>query len=196
MKAISLLQPWATLVVIGAKKIETRSWDTKHRGDLLIHASRKMYAFQKHLCEKEPFSIFLKDIDQLPLGSIIGKVTLSDTAQIAQIPGMNIEGVKWPYELNFGDYSAGRYGWILKDAVSFTNHIPYNGSLGLWNYNDRICFKCGCTYINCRACIEKTGHPCHWVGDNLCSACSSNDTSIESLKTFNSSIKNHFKTIN
>lgn len=41
MKVISLLQPWATLAVIGQKKIETRSWSTKYRGPLLIHASKR-----------------------------------------------------------------------------------------------------------------------------------------------------------
>jgi len=40
MKAISLLQPWATLVVTGVKTIETRSWGTKYRGPILIHASQ------------------------------------------------------------------------------------------------------------------------------------------------------------
>ena len=40
MKVLSLLQPWATLVVMGIKQIETRSWSTAHRGTLLIHASK------------------------------------------------------------------------------------------------------------------------------------------------------------
>jgi len=40
VKVLSLLQPWATLVVMGIKKIETRSWSTTHRGALLIHASK------------------------------------------------------------------------------------------------------------------------------------------------------------
>ena len=39
MKAISLLQPWATLVSIGAKRVETRSWRTDYRGPIAIHAS-------------------------------------------------------------------------------------------------------------------------------------------------------------
>lgn len=43
MKVISLRQPWALLVVLGHKKIETRSWKTTYRGDLLIHASQKEF---------------------------------------------------------------------------------------------------------------------------------------------------------
>lgn len=40
MKAISIWQPWATLIAIGAKRIETRSWPTNHRGPIAVHASK------------------------------------------------------------------------------------------------------------------------------------------------------------
>jgi hypothetical protein len=42
MKVISIIQPWATLIAIGEKKFETRSWSTKYRGELAIHASKKI----------------------------------------------------------------------------------------------------------------------------------------------------------
>ena len=35
----------------------------------------------------------------------------------------------------------------------------------------RKCRICGCTDDNCRQCIERTGEPCHWVDEDLCSAC-------------------------
>ena len=41
MKCLSLWQPWASLVVIGAKRFETRSWPTNYRGPLLIHAAQR-----------------------------------------------------------------------------------------------------------------------------------------------------------
>lgn len=40
MNALTLMQPWATLVAIGAKRIETRSWATRYRGPSAIHAAR------------------------------------------------------------------------------------------------------------------------------------------------------------
>ena len=40
----------------------------------------------------------------------------------------------------------------------------------------RSCHKCGCTDEDCSQCIEKTGSPCHWVAENLCSACVENST--------------------
>ncbi len=35
----------------------------------------------------------------------------------------------------------------------------------------QACRVCGCTDLDCRCCIERTGMPCSWVEDNLCSAC-------------------------
>jgi hypothetical protein len=41
-------------------------------------------------------------------------------------------------------------------------------------YKERTCHQCGCTDDDCRQCIENTGKPCHWVSENLCSACAEN----------------------
>lgn len=177
MKVLSLLQPWATLVVIGAKKIETRSWGTKFRGDILIHASKKMTNLQKDLCKSEPFAIALKDIEELKLGGIIGKVkivAILTTEVIQKCPVIPYPDEQWIYndhEEYFGDYSPGRYGWMLSSPVQFTHFIPVNGSLGLWDFDQPICHSCGCTDNDCSACILKTDYPCHWVEENLCSAC-------------------------
>jgi hypothetical protein len=56
MKAITIIQPWATLLAIGEKKFETRSWGTKYRGELAIHASKKT---DKVICRYEPFHSIL-----------------------------------------------------------------------------------------------------------------------------------------
>ena len=55
MKALSLLQPWASLVAIGAKLYETRTWRTPHRGEIAIHASRTMGKDARRLLTEEPF---------------------------------------------------------------------------------------------------------------------------------------------
>jgi len=182
MKVISLIQPWATLVVIGAKKIETRSWNTSYRGEILIHASKKMTGEYKRLCETEPFKTALKDVNELPLGKIIGKVNIVSTIKTEDIiyvsDGMiplkertKYNKNHWDIEFAFGDYSPGRFGWLLSNPVSFTNHYPINGAMSFWNFDERICLKCGCTDDNCRHGIEKTGVPCYWIAENLCSAC-------------------------
>lgn len=189
MKVLSLLQPWATLVVIGAKKIETRSWNTKYRGPLLIHASKKMTQQQKDLVKTEPFWSELKHLEELPLGKIIGMVELLETSSAKNFLSIKDDKMKsgwaaavnWDQEIQFGDYSQGRYGWLLSNPVSFTNQIECRGSLSLWDFDYEICRFCGCTDLNCQACIEKTGSACYWVEPGLCSAC---DT-----------VQNHHKTM-
>lgn len=59
MKAITLYQPWATLVAIGEKRIETRSWSTKYRGPLAIHVSKNK-KIDDLMCWKEPFASALE----------------------------------------------------------------------------------------------------------------------------------------
>src|ERR671916_581061 len=80
MKAISLWQPWASLVIIGAKVWETRSWSTTYRGSLLIHASaKKPSKREKDMFESDVhFSKYIKEIDLLPFGCLIGTVALKN----------------------------------------------------------------------------------------------------------------------
>jgi hypothetical protein len=148
MKVISLLQPWASLVVMGAKKIETRSWNTKFRGPLLIHASKKFTNEQISLGQKfnAEFGVGLGFIDELPTGAIIGQVELVHTVQSNYCFEGNVfewetSSCMFKYEITkqeiaFGDYSNGRYGWMLHKPVEFKVSIPAKGSLSLWDFED------------------------------------------------------------
>jgi len=155
MKVISLLQPWATLVVIGAKKIETRSWNTNYRGPLLIHASQKWSGEQNRIACSPPFYAHLLAAGfiggrsahkcGLPLGAIIGQVDVANTVCFTgNDKGWGTAwglGVEWPLteqEKIFGDYSPGRYGWLLSDPVQFDEPIPAKGQRMLWEYEGEI----------------------------------------------------------
>ncbi len=82
-KALSLLQPWASLVVMGLKKIETRSWTTKYRGTLLIHAGKgKAGAL---VAQQPAIKRYIPDFKDLPFGAIIGQVTLTDIVRITEL---------------------------------------------------------------------------------------------------------------
>jgi activating signal cointegrator 1 len=134
MKVLSLLQPWATLVVMGVKKIETRSWSSSHRGDLLIHASLGKKAGL--IVKDDPFKKYIPDFNELPFGAIIGKVIVEDIIPVdrlmlsdSMINKLSLE------ERAFGDYSKGRYAWILSEPEQFEKPISIKGSLGLWDFN-------------------------------------------------------------
>ena len=85
MKALSLTQPWATLVAMGAKRIETRSWATSYRGPLAIHASKGLPSWVADAVRGEPqFANALGDLfdphgralGDLPRGFIIATAKL------------------------------------------------------------------------------------------------------------------------
>lgn len=146
MKVISLLQPWASLVVIGAKKVETRSWNTKYRGPLLIHASKKYLPEQMRLGEmfNRNYGAGLGFTEDLPLGEIIGSVDLIHTIESQYCFKDNefeFNGQVWKLtdaELAYGDYSPNRFGWLLSNPVLFKTSIEAKGSLGLWEYNGQM----------------------------------------------------------
>ena len=133
MKAISLLQPWTTLVVLGVKTIETRSWGTKYRGPILIHASQSkagsIFSFEV------PFEKYIPDFKKLPLGAIIGQAIIADVIRVERL-GMSDELINryTMEEKAFGDYSEGRYAWILEDHKQFKKPIPARGTLSIWEY--------------------------------------------------------------
>lgn len=137
MKAISLLQPWASLIAVGAKKIETRSWSTKYRGPLAIHASKGFLKIIRDLCNTQPFKEVLSkfgfNVDNLPLGQIVATCNLVDC--IKMTPEF-IDLVKSAegYEIDFGDYAVGRYAWILEDIKPLEKPIPAKGALSIWEW--------------------------------------------------------------
>ncbi|QTF59120.1 ASCH domain-containing protein [Stutzerimonas frequens] len=79
MKALSIRQPWAWLIVRGHKPLENRSWATSYRGPLLIHAAKGMtraeYEDAASLCSKA--AITLPAFDALERGGIVGQATVT-----------------------------------------------------------------------------------------------------------------------
>jgi len=139
MKALSLIQPWATLVVAGAKKIETRSEGssvshTRHRGPLAIHASKGFPGWARELCFREPFLTALLELGvrhptDLPLGAVLGTVELIGVRRFFVGADLPAEP-----ERSFGDYTFGRYGLVLELPCRFAKPVPCRGSLGLWEW--------------------------------------------------------------
>ena len=124
MKALSLKQPWAWLIVKGLKSVENRKWSTKYRGPLLIHAS-KNYDREGYFWITQKFgNIFNPEWDKPPdftFGAIVGKVDMSDCVQAYDSP--------WFF---------GPYGFIFRDAFEFIDPIPYKGQLGIFEVPDSV----------------------------------------------------------
>jgi hypothetical protein len=139
MKAISLYQPWASALFIRLpngnrlKGIETRSWKLPNKTlyplRIAIHASKSFPKWAREFAETE--RTLGRIPPRLPLGAIIGLVTILGmrmTEDLApQITAL---------ERLYGDYSSGRWGWMLSDADPFPDNkiIPAKGALGLWDW--------------------------------------------------------------
>jgi hypothetical protein len=141
IRAISLWQPWASLVVIGAKTWETRSWDTSYHGPLAIHAAKRWTPAQRVLVGQEPFksALMAAGIYELPLGKILGKVDLLCTGEIVEHGKIwyAFSGNTWLVnepELSFGDFSPGRYAWELRNPERLAHPIHARGQQGFWTF--------------------------------------------------------------
>jgi hypothetical protein len=130
-------QPWASLVACGVKQVETRSWSTNYRGMLAIHASRSLPAYARRAIAGVEMQRALDECDLepgiLPTGAIIATVELVDV-----LPTMQVEGDLADREIALGDYSPGRYAWILAYPMMLDAPVPYRGFQGLWELPDEV----------------------------------------------------------
>lgn len=125
MKALTLTQPWATLVATGKKKVETRSWTTKYRGPLAIHAAK---GYPKSAQEFASVECALGRLPKrIPRAAVVCVVDLIDVRPAEEV-AMEIDGL----ERLYGDYSVGRWAWILGNLRTFDEPIWMKGHLGLW----------------------------------------------------------------
>ncbi len=125
MRALSLTQPWATALIVGVKQIETRSWSTPYRGRIAIHAAKgfpewaKAFASTEHTIGRLP--------GRFPRGVIVGVATIQDVCRTEELRG-SLSAL----ERLYGDYGAGRWGWVLTDIRALPEPIACKGALGLW----------------------------------------------------------------
>lgn len=170
MKALTLHQPWASLIAVGVKTIETRSWATKYRGPLAIHAGKHFELLHADLSPEASAGLWKSGSRMLiephegndetwshgnpfhpcPLGAIVATCTLVDV-----VPMVDSTGCKnatkhlcivnesmllhspldepWPDgtterivsdQLPYGDFTPGRYAWLLEDVKATTERCP------------------------------------------------------------------------
>ena len=156
MKALSLWQPWATLIAIGAKQYETRSWATSYRGEMIIHAAKhpdeaKALAdaiymktatggrIRETASEFERFAITAIYADEgRQIGEFIPRLPLGAGLCIVELLGCYHTETLKPQlsaqEIAFGDYSPGRFAWKLRLVHRFQQPEPMRGAQGLFEY--------------------------------------------------------------
>ena len=177
MNAITQPQPYASLIAVGAKTIETRSWSTSYRGPLVIHAGAAPPEHGLRLGAKGPITtaeylvsypavpsarstpvlldLCNEETIPLPLGAVVASCRLVDVVPIIdgyheQPGGVRFVAIQgdgtflyspgagrcWDLakQLPFGDFTPGRYAWLLEDVEAVTPPIPARGRSGLWSW--------------------------------------------------------------
>lgn len=131
MKAFSLIQPYATLIIDGHKEFETRSWPTPYRGLVAIHASKGMSAGDREALETltEDYPEIFRDL-AIPRGAVLGIAELVDCLSMTS----DLERSISEQEHDFGYWSAGRFAWKMRIVEKFAEPIPAKGMLGLWEW--------------------------------------------------------------
>src|SRR5574344_705037 len=132
MKALSVKQPWALLIVNGVKDIENRTRKTNYRGRILIHASGKPDKIELEMSgqatvqEMQMFSVLNKVEENELFGCVIGSVEIVDC--VKNNPSVWAEKNVW--------------NWVLTNPVLFKKPIRnIKGKLGLWEASDEILHK-------------------------------------------------------
>ena len=140
MKAITLKQPWATLIALREKQFETRSWQTQYREPLAIHAGKTVdsAAYKEFADILAEHGVYSKQ--DLLTGVVVAKANLVDCHKVISDyddhaimhTGLKISG----NEYRFGNYEDGRYAWELDAIQVLPEPVPAKGKLSLWEWNE------------------------------------------------------------
>jgi len=154
MKAISLHQPWASLIMCGAKRVETRSWRPPESliGErIAIHAAKRI----DDCVLDDPFSRYIADpVRDAPQGVLLGSVLLegvwliehrAEAKMVAHeyhrlnedgTPEFDYEAVA--HELAFGDFTVGRWAWGLADVRRLNEPMPLRGRQRIFDISTAV----------------------------------------------------------
>jgi hypothetical protein len=124
MKALSIQQPWAALIVAGVKPVENRSWRTAHRGPLLIHAGREFDNAAMVAIEKGRHPVTLRPwrppVLAMQFGGIVGVAEVVDCV-----------------ESHESEWFSGPFAFVLAGARALPFRA-WRGQLGLFDVPDEI----------------------------------------------------------
>jgi hypothetical protein len=151
VRALSVIEPWASLISCQAKTYETRSWTTSRRGILAIHASRNMPAWAVEFARQDivtgplcragilpgrldpwQYNTAACFRDHLPLGCIVAVAELVVCVRTIDCVSISSQ------ERAFGDYSPGRWAWQLAGVRRLREPISCRGALSLWAVSNDV----------------------------------------------------------
>lgn len=124
MKAITISQPYASLIASGEKWVENRTWATRYRGLLAIHAGKGTQYLSR------------EELAKYPTGCIVAVARLTACVRLCdELAGTSrvLCGCSRSFkDILFHSHSQGPFCWVLEDVVKLDDPIPCVGKQGLW----------------------------------------------------------------
>lgn len=142
VKALTLWQPWASLIAFGEKKVETRCWSTKFRGLLAIHAAAKTPNWLGSSRFNDDFDRCLRTCHKRhnwgpfgwPGAANVAGCVLCIVKLVDVLPTHQVREDLSDQERIFGNYELGRFAWFLQLEERFVAPIQAKGNRLLWNW--------------------------------------------------------------
>lgn len=119
MKALTICQPYAHLIMLGKKRVENRTWSTNYRGRLAIHAGKS----REWMDEDD-----LKVYPDMAFGAVVGTAKLVDCVLYSSV-GKNDR--VWAWMLDHA-HAFGPWCWVLEDVKRLERPLTWRGAQGLW----------------------------------------------------------------
>lgn len=175
MNALTIREPFASLIMLGHKRIETRSWPAPAAAigqSIAIHAAKGLTLDELFLCYEEEFydaltgsGLRLRPMTELEMapnvalaaafpttrGCVVATATLEKCSRVPEWLSADIQRLLdergYPAnEMEFGDFSPGRYGWVLTDVRPLAVPVPARGQQGIWQWEMPECVMTGDGY--------------------------------------------------
>lgn len=145
MRALTIHQPYAELILRGLKRVENRTWATKLREPILIHAGQSRSWLD--LNEKGTVDIHGIAVAEMTFSAILGVATIVDCVKVdryvsdrvgGKVPVFRKADLKLYPWLDDHEHAQGPYCFILADVVRFAEPIPCGGKQGFWTYRGEL----------------------------------------------------------
>lgn len=150
MRALTLWEPWATLIALGAKRYETRGWATPYRGELAVHAANRFSEAQRDIATSEPVITdalcrglkcrrweIVRRLRE-SLGHVIAVVRVVDCEETRSIipraqRAEDGAAEMWWEEFKMGDWRPGRHAWRMSRPKRLQQPVPCRGYQRIWS---------------------------------------------------------------
>ena len=138
MRALSLTEPWATLMMLHQKTIETRSWELPKfmiGQECVIHSAKNFPKWAQQLCNQEPFHSALRPLGNYAYPELNRGKGLCVVRFLGSRRTEDVRTQLPDKEIAFGDYGDGRFAWLTEYIERWGTPTPAIGHLGFWNWN-------------------------------------------------------------